>query len=184
MDVEHRFRLDGKTALVTGASYGLGALFAAVLADAGADVVLTARSLDKLRDTAAAVEARGRRVVVAAGDICRFEDCQAVVDHALAEVGRIDVLVNNAGWSDDRLIRTEHVEPEIFQQMVMTDLVGLFFMTRAAAPAMLAAGGGGRQHHQPVVHLRDGGLGEPDGGLLRGQGRGEQPHQAAGVRVG
>lgn len=137
-----RFRVDGKVALVTGASYGLGALFARVLAEAGADVVVTARSADKLAETAAAVESTGRRAVAVAGDICSFDDCQRVVDRAIAELGGLDIVVNNAGWADDRLIRTEHVEPEIFEQMVMTDLVGLFFMTRAAAPSMLAAGGG------------------------------------------
>jgi NAD(P)-dependent dehydrogenase (short-subunit alcohol dehydrogenase family) len=65
-----------------------------------------------------------------------------VADTAMTELGRIDVLVNNAGWADDRLIRTEHVEPDIFEKMVKTDLVGLFFMTRACAPHMLRGGGG------------------------------------------
>jgi NAD(P)-dependent dehydrogenase (short-subunit alcohol dehydrogenase family) len=137
-----RFRVDGKVAVVTGASYGLGALFAVALADAGADLVVTARSADKLADTAKAVEATGRRALAVSGDVCSFDDCQAVVDAAVAAFGRVDILVNNAGWADPRLIRTEHVEPEVFQQMVMTDLVGLFFMTRAAAPTMLAGGGG------------------------------------------
>lgn len=137
-----RFRVDGKVALVTGASYGLGALFAVALAEAGADVVVTARSADKLTATADAVEAAGRRAVVVPGDVCDFTACQAVVDAAVTALGRIDILVNNAGWADDRLIRTEHVEPDVFEKMVRTDLVGLFFMTRAAAPTMLAAGGG------------------------------------------
>ncbi len=137
-----RFRVDGKIAVVTGASYGLGALFAAVLAEAGADVVLMARSKDKLVETAAAVEAQGRRSLVVAGDVRRFADCQTVIDRTIEAFGRIDILVNNAGWADDRLVRSEHAEPEVFEEMVMTDLVGLFFMTRAAAPVMLAAGGG------------------------------------------
>jgi len=76
------------------------------------------------------------------GDICSYSDCAAVVEKTLAEFGRIDILVNNAGWADDSLVRTEHVDPESFEKMVRTDLVGLFYMTRAAAPAMLAAGGG------------------------------------------
>ena len=56
-------------------------------------------------------------------------------------VGRIDILVNNAGWADDQLIRTEHAEPELFEKMVKTDLVGLFFMTRACAPTCSSGGG-------------------------------------------
>ena len=141
MSVESRFRLDGKVALVTGASYGLGQLFARVLAEAGADVVVTARSADKLADTARAVEATGRRALSVTGDVCSYADCAAVVEKTLAEFGKIDVLVNNAGWADDSLVRTEHVDPESFEKMVTTDLVGLFYMTRAAAPAMLAGGG-------------------------------------------
>jgi NAD(P)-dependent dehydrogenase (short-subunit alcohol dehydrogenase family) len=142
VDLTGLHRLDGRVGVVTGASYGLGVLFADVLASAGADVVVTARSADKLADTAALVRERGRRCLVVPGDITSYEDCQAVVDAALVELGRIDVLVNNAGWADDRLVRTENVEPEMFEKMVMTDLVGLFYMTRAAAPAMLRAGGG------------------------------------------
>ena len=142
MSVEEGFRVDGKRAIVTGASYGLGALFARVLAEAGADVVVTARSADKLEATAADVESTGRRAVVVPGDICSYDDCARVAEVATAELGGVDILVNNAGWADDRLIRTEHVEPDTFEQMVKTDLVGLFFMTRAVAPTMLAGGGG------------------------------------------
>ena len=142
MDLTALHRLDGKAAVVTGASYGLGVLFAEVLAAAGADVVVTARSVEKLGDTQAIVEAAGGRCLAVAGDVTEYADCQRVADEAMEAFGRIDVLVNNAGWSDDRLIRTEHVEPEIFEKMVKTDLVGLFFMTRACAPHMLRGGGG------------------------------------------
>jgi NAD(P)-dependent dehydrogenase (short-subunit alcohol dehydrogenase family) len=142
MDLTDVFRLDGKVAVVTGASYGLGVLFAEVLASAGADVVVTARSTDKLADTAKVVENLGRRSVIVAGDVTVYDDCQRVADATVAELGRIDVLVNNAGWADDRLIRTERSEPEMFDKMVKTDLVGLFYMTRAVAPHMLRGGGG------------------------------------------
>jgi gluconate 5-dehydrogenase len=142
IDLVAPFRLDGKVAVVTGASYGLGVLFAEVLASAGADVVVTARSEEKLVDTTALIRRLGRRGLAVAGDVTSFTDCARVVDRCLDEFGRFDVLVNNAGWSDDRLIRTERCEPEMFAKMVDTDLVGLFYMTRAAAPAMLRAGGG------------------------------------------
>jgi NAD(P)-dependent dehydrogenase (short-subunit alcohol dehydrogenase family) len=142
MDLTNVFRLDGKVAIVTGASYGLGVVFAEVLASAGADVVVTARSVDKLAETKALVESLGRRCLAVAGDVTEYADCERVVQATMAEFGRIDILVNNAGWADDRLIRTEHVEPEIFAKMVNTDLNGLFYMTRAAAPDMLRGGGG------------------------------------------
>jgi NAD(P)-dependent dehydrogenase (short-subunit alcohol dehydrogenase family) len=142
IDIQSINRLDGKVAIVTGASYGLGVLFAEILATAGADVVVTARSVDKLRDTKAMIESLGRRCLVVEGDVTVYDDCDRVATAAIAEFGKIDILVNNAGWADDRLIRTEHCEPEMFTQMVNTDLIGLFYMTRAAAPHMLRGGGG------------------------------------------
>jgi NAD(P)-dependent dehydrogenase (short-subunit alcohol dehydrogenase family) len=142
MDLSSVHRLDGKVGVVTGASYGLGVLFAEILASAGADVVVTARSVDKLEETRAVVEKEGRRCLVVAGDVTVYEDCERVAAEAMATFGRIDVLVNNAGWADDRLIRTEHAEPELFEKMVKTDLVGVFFTTRACAPHMLRGGGG------------------------------------------
>jgi NAD(P)-dependent dehydrogenase (short-subunit alcohol dehydrogenase family) len=142
IDIQSINRLDGKVAIVTGASYGLGVLFAEILATAGADVVVTARSVDKLRDTKAMIESLGRRCLVVEGDVTVYDDCDRVATAAIAEFGKIDILVINAGWADDRLIRTEHCEPEMFTQMVNTDLIGLFYMTRAAAPHMLRGGGG------------------------------------------
>ncbi len=142
MDLEGQFRLDGKVGLVTGGSYGLGVLFAQVLAAAGADVVVSARSGDKLAETRALIERTGRRCLAVACDVTDYADCERAVAAALAEFGRIDILVNNAGWSDARLVRSEHSEPEMFAKMVITDLVGLYYMTRAAAPAMLRSGRG------------------------------------------
>ncbi len=142
MDLSQTFRLDGKVAIVTGASYGLGVLFAEILASAGADLVVTARSADKLADTKKMIEGLGRRCVAVAGDVTSYADCENVVRETMAAYGKIDVLVNNAGWADDRLVRTERCEPEMFAKMVSTDLVGLFYMTRAAAPDMLRGGGG------------------------------------------
>lgn len=69
MDLTTPFRLDGKAAIVTGASYGLGVLFCEILASAGADVVVTARSTDKLQDTKAMIEALGRRCLAVTGDV-------------------------------------------------------------------------------------------------------------------
>jgi NADP-dependent 3-hydroxy acid dehydrogenase YdfG len=91
------FRVDGKVAIVTGASSGLGVAFALALAEAGADVVLGARRAEKLEETKKLVEATGRRALTVATDVAKPEDCTALVEAAIAEFGRVDVLVNNAG---------------------------------------------------------------------------------------
>ncbi len=90
VDLIGPFRLDGKVAIVTGASYGLGVLFAEILATAGADVVVTARSVDKLQETKALIESLGRRCLAVAGDVTEYADCERVVTATMAEFGRID----------------------------------------------------------------------------------------------
>src|SRR4051794_13263911 len=92
-----KFRLDDRVALVTGASSGLGVAFAEGLAQAGADVVLAARRPDKLAGTAELVKAAGRRALCVPTDVTDPAQCTAMVDAAVAEFGRLDVLVNNAG---------------------------------------------------------------------------------------
>src|ERR1700719_1802373 len=92
-----RFRLNDKVAIVTGASSGLGVAFATALAEAGADVVLAARRADRLDQTKALVEQRGRHALAVSADVSRPEDAQAVVEAAMARFGRVDILVNNAG---------------------------------------------------------------------------------------
>jgi len=97
VSVLDRFRLDGKVAIVTGASSGLGAVTARCLAEAGADLVLAARRTDKLEETASVVRGLGRRAVVIGTDVAVQADCQRMVDAGVAELGAVDVLVNNAG---------------------------------------------------------------------------------------
>ncbi len=91
------FRLDGRTALVTGASRGIGAAIAAAYAEAGADVALLARDAGRLAEVAAAVEAHGRRAVVLPCDVTDIEAVQSSVARAIHELGQVDILVNNAG---------------------------------------------------------------------------------------
>ncbi len=91
------FRLDGKTALVTGASRGIGRAIAEAYADAGADVAVLARDAEKLAEVAAAIEAKGRRAVVLPCDVTDIEAVQSSVARAISELGHLDILVNNAG---------------------------------------------------------------------------------------
>src|ERR671912_335084 len=97
MTVMDRFRLDGKVAVVTGASSGLGVAFAQALAEAGADVALGARRTDLLEQTADQVRATGRRALTVTTDVSDPDSCTALVEAAVAELGAVDVLVNNAG---------------------------------------------------------------------------------------
>src|SRR5215207_7789592 len=97
MSVLDRFRLDGRTAVVTGASSGLGVAFAQALAEAGADVALAARRVERLADPAKLVEAAGRRAISVQTDVSKPEDCQHLVEETVRELGKVDVLVNNAG---------------------------------------------------------------------------------------
>src|ERR1700733_12927205 len=89
------FDLGGKVAIVTGASSGLGAAFAEALAEAGADVALGARRPHRLAETAARVEATGRRTIAVPTDVRDPESCSHLVGETLERLGRVDILVNN-----------------------------------------------------------------------------------------
>ena len=128
------FRLDGRVAIVTGASSGLGAVFARTLAEAGADVVLGARRVDRLAETQQAVERAGRRAIAVRTDVARPEDCQALVDAAMAEFGRVDVLVNNAGIGT--AVPATRETPEQFRQVVDVNLNGCYWMAQACGRVM------------------------------------------------
>ncbi|TCK22940.1 SDR family NAD(P)-dependent oxidoreductase [Pseudonocardia endophytica] len=134
MTVMDRFRLDGRVAVVTGASSGLGVAFAKALAEAGADVVLGARRAEKMADTATLVESAGRRALAVPTDVARQEDCQALVDAAMSEFGRVDVLVNNAGIGTAVPATRETVEE--FTQVIDINLNGCYWMAQACGKVM------------------------------------------------
>ena len=134
MTVLDRFRLDGKVAIVTGASSGLGVGFARALAEAGADVALGARRVERLADTARIVEDLGRRVLTVGTDVSRPEDCTALVEAAVAQLGRVDVLVNNAGIGT--AVPATRETPEEFRQVIDVNLNGCYWMAQAAAAVM------------------------------------------------
>ncbi len=128
------FRLDGKVAVVTGASSGLGVAFSQALAEAGADVVLGARRTDRLADTAALVEGTGRRALAVATDVAVPEDCDRLVARAVDRFGRVDVLINNAGIGT--AVPALRETPEQFRRVLGVNLDGCYFMAQACARAM------------------------------------------------
>lgn len=149
-----RFRLDGRVAVVTGASSGLGAGFAVALAEAGADVALGARRVDRLAETVAAVEAVGRRAVAVATDVSRVEDCSGLVDAAVAEFGRVDVLVNNAGVGN--AVPASRETPEEFRGVLDVNLEGAYWMAQACGRVM--GPGSSIVNISSVLSLTTGGL--------------------------
>lgn len=134
MTVTDLFRLDGRVAVVTGASSGLGVAFAKALAEAGADVVLGARRADRLADTAALVEAAGRRALAVATDVSDPDSCTALVEAAMSELGRVDVLVNNAGIGT--AVPATRETPEQFRQVIDVNLNGCYWMAQACGRVM------------------------------------------------
>ncbi len=134
MGVLDKFRLDGKVAVVTGASSGLGVAFAQGLAEAGADVVIAARRVERLEETKGLVEALGRRCLAVPCDVAKPEDCQAVVDAAMSEFGKVDVLVNNAGIGT--AVPATRETPEQFRSVVDVNLNGCYWMAQACGRVM------------------------------------------------
>jgi len=128
------FRLDGKVAVVTGASSGLGVAFAEALAQAGADVALGARRVERLADTASLVEAAGRRAVSQATDVSDPDSCTALVQAAMDAFGRVDVLVNNAGLGT--AVPATRETPEQFRSVVDVNLNGCYWMAQACGRVM------------------------------------------------
>jgi NAD(P)-dependent dehydrogenase (short-subunit alcohol dehydrogenase family) len=134
MSIVDRFRLDGKVAVVTGASSGLGVDFARGLAEAGADVVIAARRVERLEETRATVEGLGRRCVAVGADVTSVEDCTKVVQTGMDELGRIDVLVNNAGLGTAYPATRE--APEDFRKVIDVNLMGSYWMAQACGRVM------------------------------------------------
>jgi NAD(P)-dependent dehydrogenase (short-subunit alcohol dehydrogenase family) len=132
MGLLDRFRLDGKVAIITGASSGLGVAFATGLAEAGADIAICARRADKLEQTKRDVEALGRRCVAVTADVSKPEDCARVVEAAVATLGRVDVLVNNAGTSYANK-STHEVGEDEFDRVMSVNVKSVFLGSNAFA---------------------------------------------------
>jgi 2-deoxy-D-gluconate 3-dehydrogenase len=139
-DVLDVFRLDGRVALVTGASRGLGEAMACALADAGADVALHARAAPASATATAIASSSGRRTAVITGDLADPDTAERVVGETLSAFGRLDVLVNNAGLIRRRAA-AEHTD-EDWDAVIAVNLSSVFRLCRAAGRHMLERGSG------------------------------------------
>ncbi len=136
-----RFDLEGRVALVTGAARGLGHAIALALAEAGADVALGLRELSRDGGAVAAVEGLGRRALPLQMDVTRLDQVEAAVARCVAELGSLDVLVNNAGIAPGD-IPAEEVSVADFERTVDVNLKGTFFACQAAFEPMRRQGFG------------------------------------------
>lgn len=149
MGIEVNF--EGKVALVTGASSGLGARFAKVLAMAGAQVVLASRRIDRLKELRAEIEAGGGAAHVVALDVTDYGSIKSAVAHAETEAGPIDILVNNAGVSASQ--RLVDVTPEDYAYVMDTNERGAFFMAQEVAKRMIARHKGDPRKQHRIINI-------------------------------
>jgi NAD(P)-dependent dehydrogenase (short-subunit alcohol dehydrogenase family) len=143
MGVLDLFRQDGKRALITGASRGLGRSMALALAEVGADIVLTGRTQETLDRTAAEIRALGRKAWTVKADMGAPAECEKAFVRTIAEMGPIDILVNNVGNREENV--PIEIEPlETWQRLVDLNLTSCFIGTKLIGKTMLERGKGGR----------------------------------------
>jgi NAD(P)-dependent dehydrogenase (short-subunit alcohol dehydrogenase family) len=136
-----RFSLEGKVALVTGGSRGIGRATALGFAEAGADVVVASRKLDDLEKVASEIRSMGRKALPIAAHVGKMEDIRKLVETVKGEFGRIDILVNNAGTTP-AMATVLDVEERLWDVIINLNLKGLYFLSQAVARVMKEHGGG------------------------------------------
>jgi NAD(P)-dependent dehydrogenase (short-subunit alcohol dehydrogenase family) len=139
--VSSRFSLQGKVALVTGGSRGIGKATAIGFAGEGADVVVTSRKLPDLEEVAAEIRGLGRKSMAVSTHVGRMDQIKALVEQVTAEFGKIDILVNNAGTSPVMSPALE-LEERAWDSIMNLNLKGLFFLSQTVARVMKEQGGG------------------------------------------
>lgn len=149
MGIETNF--EGKIALVTGASSGLGARFAKVLAQAGAQVVLASRRTERLKELRAEIESEGGAAHVVQLDVTDYGSIKSAVAHAETEAGPIDILVNNSGVSTTQ--RLIDVTPDDYAFVVDTNQRGAFFVAQEVAKRMIARAKGDPRKQHRIINI-------------------------------
>ncbi len=142
---------EGKIAMVTGASSGLGARFAKVLAQGGAQVVLASRRTERLKELRAEIEAEGGAAHVVSLDVTDYASIKAAIAHAETEAGPIDILVNNSGVSTTQ--RLIDVTPDDYAYVMDTNQRGAFFVAQEAAKRMIARAKGDPKKQHRIINI-------------------------------
>ena len=147
--------LADRTVVVTGGTRGIGLAIARALAEDGASVVVSGRDATRLESATREIEAVGGAALAVAADQAKREDCDRLVEAAKERFGRIDVLVNNAGFTRDQLL--VRMKDDDWDQVMDTNLRGVFLMTRAAAKSMM------RQKSGRIINITStaGAMGNP-----------------------
>jgi 7-alpha-hydroxysteroid dehydrogenase len=136
-----RFKLTDRVAVVTGSGRGIGRAVAVAFAEAGADVVCSARTREQVDATAAHIESLGRRAVAVTCDVMEADQRSALLDEAIGKFGRLDVLVNNVGgWPPQPALETSD---EDFETAFRYNVLHAFSLTRSAVPRMVETAGVG-----------------------------------------
>ncbi|RKU02293.1 short-chain dehydrogenase [Burkholderia sp. Nafp2/4-1b] len=143
--------LEGKVALVTGASSGLGQRFAQVLSQAGAKVVLASRRVERLKELRAEIEAAGGAAHVVSLDVTDVQSIKAAIAHAETEAGTIDILVNNSGVST--MQKLVDVTPADFEFVFDTNTRGAFFVAQEVAKRMIMRGNGNGKPGYRIINI-------------------------------
>lgn len=138
--MESRFDLGGRIAVITGGGTGIGRGTALVLAQHGADVVLAGRRPHPLESTAKEVMALGRRAVTVSTDVTSADECRALIDRAVQEFGRLDILVNCAGGAETKSILKW--PDDDFENVLALNFKAVWHLSKAAAEPMMAQGKG------------------------------------------
>jgi A-factor type gamma-butyrolactone 1'-reductase (1S-forming) len=155
-------QLEGKVALITGASQGIGAATARLFAQAGAAVVLASRSEEELARHVEAIKANGGEAIAVVTDVAHAASVESLVKRTVEAHGRLDIAVNNAGMGGGNMPLVE-VSEELFDRVITTNLKGVFLGMKYEIPAMLASGGGAIVNLSSTVGLV--GFGGPAGGI-------------------
>lgn len=150
----NRFALTDRIAIVTGSSQGIGEATAIVVAKAGADVVLASRNVRNLQKVAAEIVRLGRKALVVPTDITITSQIENMVNKTVAEFGRIDILMNNAGGAAPDLIsKVLEISEEAWDKVVNLNLKAAFMVCRAVAPVMIQQGKGSIVNWSSVAGL-------------------------------